>query len=151
MRHSVTIRWFAVGLALVGVSAGCGKFLPARQARVAEVAEEAEPDLDDLETIAEAYKDFVEEHSEGPKDQQELFEYLEEEPTAQEALTTGRIVFHYGVTRERVPRGIAATVVAYEAKVPQEGGRVVMGDGEIRTVTAQEFKELPQPTPAKVN
>jgi hypothetical protein len=151
MRIAVRLCWCAGGLILIGLILGCGRFRPIQNAQVAQDAEAAEPDLDDLETIAEAYKDFVEEHSSGPKDQAALFEYLEEETTAQEALKTGQIVFHYGITRERVPRGIAATVVAYEAKVPQEGGRVIMGDGEIRTVTAQEFKELPQPTPAKGN
>jgi hypothetical protein len=151
MRIAVRLCWLAGGLVLIGLILGCGRFRAAPNALVPQDVDAAEPDLDDLETIAEAYKEFVEDHSAGPKNQQELFEYLDEEPTAQEALTTGKIVFHYGITRERVPQGIAATVIAYEAKAPTEGGRVVMGNGEIRTVTVQEFKELPQPTPAKAN
>ncbi len=151
MRCSGRLCWLAGGLALLGLILGCGKFLPTPNAQVVQGAEADEPDLDDLETIAEAFKDFYDEHNKGPKDQKEFFEYLKEEPTAQEALTTGRVVVHYGVTDERAPQGLADTVVAYEAKAPTEGGRVVMGDGEIQSVTAQEFKELPQPIPAKVH
>lgn len=66
-------------------------------------------------------------------------------PTGYQALKTGAVVLCYGATMtEAELEGPAKTgsdeVLAYNSQVPQSGGKVLMLDRTIKTMTAGEFK-----------
>ena len=42
------------------------------------------------------------------------------------------------------PAGTAKTILAYEKDVPASGGLVLMAEGSVRSMTADEFKKTPK-------
>jgi hypothetical protein len=57
------------------------------------------------------------------------------------------IVYQWGA---RIDPAGGETVLAYEKKAPSEGGWVLMQDGTVKQITADEFKAAPKaPTAAK--
>ena len=40
--------------------------------------------------------------------------------------------------------GSSNTVLGYEKDVPEKGGAVAMGDGSVKTMTAEQFKAAPK-------
>jgi hypothetical protein len=59
-------------------------------------------------------------------------------PQGFQALRSGACVFVWGAyTNPSADR--ATTVLAYEKEVPSQGGYVVMLDGKVKTMTAEEF------------
>jgi hypothetical protein len=79
---------------------------------------------------------------------------------AYEAVRSGKIVLRYGATLpdtgEEPGQTPSDEVLAYEKQVPVNGGKVLMLNRTVRTMTAEEFnaapkagKELPAPPEAK--
>jgi Tfp pilus assembly protein PilP len=60
-------------------------------------------------------------------------------PRGYSALQQRTIVVAWGTDLSRI-QNPEATVLAYEKQTPSEGGSVLMADGAIKTMTAQEFQ-----------
>jgi hypothetical protein len=126
-------------VALTGVLLlSCGFSKAVRQAA------EQQRRQNDLMQIGLAYHNYVDTNSKAPTKADDLTPFLfgSAEPVAM--LTDGRVVFIYGVTIKDMEKqqGTMNTVIAYESKVPNEGGLVIMGDASVRNVTATEFKGM---------
>ena len=61
-----------------------------------------------------------------------------------DAVRSGRIVLRYGAalpdTKEEPGDGSSDEILAYQKDVPQSGGKVLMLDRTVKTMTADEFK-----------
>lgn len=69
---------------------------------------------------------------------------------AYEALKSGQIVVLYGATmvdlKEEPGPASSDVVLAYEKAVPESGGKVLLLDRHVKTMTAEEFKAAPKPS-----
>lgn len=121
-------------VALFGLASGCGgssgSGLP--KERVA------------LEEIADLYRSYSADHGKPPQKLSDLQVLRPVGPTGVTALESGAVVLSYGVPMTDTNEGAAVTpsedVLAYEKKVPDEGGQVLLLDRRIRTMTVDEFK-----------
>ena len=48
-------------------------------------------------------------------------------------------LLHAGVNVFRLTAGTSSTVLAYEKDVPTKGGQVAMADGQVKTMSADQF------------
>jgi hypothetical protein len=62
-------------------------------------------------------------------------------PEGYQALHSGECVFAWS-TYANPPADLSAAVLAYEKAVPKQGGYVVMLDGKVKEMTAEEFKAV---------
>jgi hypothetical protein len=69
-------------------------------------------------------------------------------PQAYTALKSGELVAYWGVDFDPSD---STTVVAYEKAVPEAGGRVLMRDGSLKSMTADEFKAATKPADGKLS
>jgi len=67
-------------------------------------------------------------------------------PDAYQAVKSGDVVVVWGakVAGEGETASAAASVIAYEKKAPTEGGWVLLANGEIKEMSADEFKAAPK-------
>jgi hypothetical protein len=66
-------------------------------------------------------------------------------PMSAQAIRSGDIVYVWG-TGLSTGGNASSAVVAYEKKVPAEGGWVLTQDGTVKKMTANEFKSAPKAT-----
>lgn len=132
MRWSTPVRWVCVSLALVMLLTGCN----VRQAA------QKQKKMNELKAIGIAYHNYVDANAKAPTAATDLKPYLQGFPEAERMLADGTVVFLYGVKPNEMPQGSSLTVVAYEAQAPTSGGIVLLGDGSVKTVTANEFQGL---------
>jgi len=76
-----------------------------------------------------------------PTSQAEMDQYEPLRPTVNLGLISGDIVYQWGAGIN--PAG-GNTVLAYEKKAPTEGGWVLMQDGTVKQMAADEFKLAPK-------
>jgi hypothetical protein len=104
-----------------------------------------------LKAVGLAYINYCDDNrGEGPAGPADLQKYVSEFPEVSQALQNGDIVVYWNI---RVPadllqQGTSNTVLAYEKDVPAKGGMVLMADGSVREMTAQEFQTAPKAAPA---
>lgn len=85
----------------------------------------------------------------GPRSADVLTKYEQGFPLGMNAIRKGDIVVVWGV-KMIVEEGSGGTqggttdIIAYEKKVPTEGGSVLLHNGTVRTMTADEFKAAPK-------
>ncbi len=105
----------------------------------------------DLKQIGLAFLNYNDMNDKGPAKVEDLIPLLVGATGPIQDLQNGTIVFIYGVSVKDMTKqaGSFNTVLAYESKVPVEGGLVLMGDCSVRTVTAVEFKGMNLATPAR--
>jgi phage/plasmid-associated DNA primase len=112
------------------VAAGCKGSTP-----------EAEPKLQkaksELTEIYEIYQAYTKQNQQPPKQLSDLkkkeFEGIY--PVGSQALQKGTYVAVYGIAGKD-----SGTVLAYEKDTPTSGGAVIMADGTVKTMSADEFK-----------
>lgn len=125
--------WVAAALtALIGLT-GCGGG-GVKQAPLDEVRRT------DLTELGDLLKTLAAEGKRPPAKPADLAELEPFMPTAAASLRSGEIVYLWG-------SGHAAggtAVVAHEKKAPTDGGLVLLQDGSIKTLTADEFKAAPK-------
>ncbi|HVK16059.1 MAG TPA: hypothetical protein VM533_03860 [Fimbriiglobus sp.] len=127
-----TAFWTGI-VAAVGLLAGCsGESAP--QGHIAGREEE-------LREVWQMYKDHLDARKRPPAKLQDLVPY---EPAAINgfgALRDDRVVLLWGgsATAGQPPR-----VLAYEKEVPEKGGAVLLQDGTVKAMTADEFKSAPK-------
>jgi hypothetical protein len=139
MRLSTASRLVLCGLLLALAVPGCG----IRQAA------QRQQRSNQLKIIGPAYHDFLDANAgKAPTQASDLQQYVGD-AAAYQALTDGSFVLLYGVKLADMTAGSGNTILGYDAGTPQGGGFVLMGDGSVRTVTAQEFQSMPQAKPKK--
>jgi hypothetical protein len=117
-------------LLLVTVSvfvAGCGK-----------AADEAsDPEKARLNEVHEIYMSYVKRNQAPPKQFSDLNErsYSEIYPGAFNAIKDGKYVVVWGVSEKD-----SSTVLAYPKDAPTQGGLVLMADGKVKTMTADQLQ-----------
>lgn len=87
------------------------------------------------------------EFKQGPRGIGDLAKYEQGFPLGMNALRKGDIVVVWGVkmiVEEGGSQGGTTDVIAYEKKTPTEGGSVLLHDGSVKTMTADEFKAAPK-------
>jgi hypothetical protein len=93
--------------------------------------------------------DFYDRNDRFPRSREEFeagLQQFEEGPAVQEALRSGKFVLVYGglTAPQAIGDGTEETVLAYRADVPMQGGPVLLCDGFVKEVTADEFWKMPQ-------
>lgn len=121
-------------LALVSVAAfaGCGGE-PARDGNVIT----HDDMLADLKRLLEEYSKAKQ--GAAPKKLADVEPFEPSFPAACHALSTGKCVYVWGAGL-----GSGTAVLAYKAETPAEGGPVLLQNGEVKQMTADEFKAAPK-------
>jgi hypothetical protein len=106
-------------------------------------ADDKEVTANDLKQIGLAYHNHCDATNKAPAQAKDLAPYLENNKRLLGHLDSGRIVFLYGKTVAEIAKttGTSVTVLAYEQDVPTRGGQVLMADGSVKKMTADEFKK----------
>jgi hypothetical protein len=88
------------------------------------------------------------EFKQGPRGVADLAKYEQGFPLGMNAIRKGDIVVIWGVKmiieEGGGSQGGTTDVIAYEKKTPTEGGSVLLHDGSVKTMTAQEFTAAPK-------
>jgi hypothetical protein len=80
-------------------------------------------------------------HRRGPSKPADLAEYEAGGPLAYRAVQSGELVVVWGATMPGEGEGGGTdAVVAYEKKVPSEGGWVLLHNGNVKSMSAAEFQ-----------
>jgi hypothetical protein len=120
------------------VAAGCSS-----SKRGGTEAEKGRADeLRELATILPLYSG---EHRRGPSKPSDLAPYEAGAPLGYRAVAAGDIVVVWGATMAgEGEKSTSTAVVAYEKKTPTEGGFVLLHNGDVKQMTAEEFKNAPK-------
>lgn len=126
----IRLAWAVIAIGC-GLACGCGDSKP--------VASQT-PNKDALVEIGQMLKSVAEERKKPPAKATELEPVEPMLPTATALLRDGTLVYLWGAA-------FAAEgdkVVAYEKKVPAEGGWVLLQSGEVKKMSADEFGKTPK-------
>lgn len=74
-----------------------------------------------------------------PRRAEDFDNYIDSMPTALERIKQGEYVVAWGAGRSSSP-GAAGQILVYEKKAATEGGAVLLRDGTVKQVTADEFR-----------
>jgi hypothetical protein len=94
---------------------------------------------EELTEIFGMYKDYVKAKRRPPTRSYDLDPYSNPYANGYGAVTDGRIHVAWNTPLTDTPAD-ANLVLAYEAQVPEKGGRVLMGDGTLRTLSAAAYE-----------
>ena len=101
-----------------------------------------------LGEIAEAYRAYSVLKNSPPTKLADLEPMTDLSPIGIEALKSGEIMLNYGAKlpdfAEEGGQSIAPEILAYQKKVPTEGGYILQLDRRIKKMTADEFKAAPK-------
>jgi len=130
----MTIRlWFPVVLLAFSL-VGCGE--PAKQnATSGPTASETASD------VAEMLKEHFEATKKSPSSAADLTDAPASHPVGHAAVSSQEYVVFWKTPLSAAGSG---TVLAYQKDVPTSGGSVIMQDGSVKTMTAEEFKVAPK-------
>ena len=103
----------------------------------------ADVTTNDLKQIGLAYHRLQRRHQQAPAKAEDLVPYFENSKKLLDHLKSGRIVFLYNVRLVQIANmgGTSNVVLAYVKDAPTKGGLVLMADGSVRKMTADEFKK----------
>jgi hypothetical protein len=114
-------------------------FVPACGSQSKGTGKESPASSVELEQIAELYKTFVKEKNRLPTGVTDLKPYEERFPFGFQGLRSGLFLVNWSAGVAPNPSKPTA-VLAYEKDTPTQGGVVVMNNGAVRRMTAQEFQ-----------
>jgi len=80
----------------------------------------------------------------GPAKLTDLTQYEQGYPLGYQAVRSGDVVVLWGGTVAGEGGGGSEDVVAYEKKVPADGGHVLLQNGKVKEMTAAEFAAAPK-------
>jgi hypothetical protein len=106
-------------------------------------------EMNDLKAIGIMYHEHAAVATKAPESAADLKPYAGTSPEAYQALVDGRVVFIYGVRHVDMSAGTANTVLGYLKDTPTAGGYALFGDGSVRKLSAEEFKQQPKAQPPK--
>ena len=78
-----------------------------------------------------------------PRKVEDFNDYWDSMPTASDRIKQGEYIVAWGIGRSTAP-GAANQILVYEKKAPTEGGAVLLRDGTIKQMTAEEFNAAPK-------
>lgn len=117
------------------LGAGCGS---ASQANDPQATQESMA----LAEVGEMYRAHLDEHGRPPARVADLDRYAPGFTIGSLALQNGDVVAYAGATPSA--ESDAGVVLAYEKQVPESGGGVLTLAGEVRPMTADEFRDAPK-------
>ncbi len=134
------LRWrWSLALLLAGLTTGCGNVNEAARS-VAEVRP--------VQDVGDLYRMYMLEHKKPPASPSDFLPYQDASPEAVRAVKDGEVLVVWDVAlTDLSPEGgkdAADEVLAYEKKVPTEGGTVLMKNRTIRQMTADQFQAAPK-------
>lgn len=97
-----------------------------------------------LSQIGELYRYLNHEKSPTPKRVEDIDTYVDQLSDALPLIKSGDIVVVWGAGYTKAGPG-AQSVLAYGKNVPTEGGKVVLRNGTVKDITAEEFKAASKP------
>jgi hypothetical protein len=104
-----------------------------------------------IKVIGLAYLSYGDDNKgKAPQQAADLQKYTGGDPGANALLSDGTFVLIYGITTQDMmkQKGMSQTVLGYDKAVEADKGLVLMGDGAVQYVTADEFKKMTKATPA---
>lgn len=119
-----------VAVTILGLFLGCG--------RKTEVAGDAGVVNSQLQDIWGFYQLYLEEQKSPPTRIEDVEKYAIGFATGYDAVRTGDCIVRWGVATG--DSGNANAVLAHQKEVPQQGGLVLLGNGTIKRMTAEEFQ-----------
>jgi hypothetical protein len=137
-RRAIAAGFFFCGLAF----AGCG------QGDLAASKGETPPEQMGLMEVGEMYTTYLKEHGSPPKKKADFEKYSPGFTFGSMGVQKGDLVVVWNAPKATDPSEAATKVLAYEKKTPKDGGKVLMQDGTIKEMTAQEFATAPKAAPA---
>ncbi|AGA29899.1 hypothetical protein [Singulisphaera acidiphila] len=97
-----------------------------------------------LNDVAELYRVYVAQYKKPPTKLADFLPMEQMSPTGLAAITKGEIVVRFGATLpstdEGPGKGPGDEVLAYQKKVPESGGQVLMLNRTIKPMSSEEFK-----------
>jgi hypothetical protein len=78
-----------------------------------------------------------------PRKVEDFNDYWDSMPTAFDRIKQGDYIVAWGIGRSTAP-GAANQILVYEKKAPTEGGAVLLRDGTVKQMTAEEFNAAPK-------
>lgn len=97
----------------------------------------------ELEDIGQAYRQYLHEKKRAPSGPRDLRSYEPGFATLSQALQSGQYVVVWKANPALTPDA-KGTVLAYHKSVPEQGGLVLMLDGQVHRLSAEEFKAAPR-------
>ena len=126
-------------LGIVGTGPGCGG------GSAAEGPGEPPASNIGLREVGEMYRAHLKQKARAPGRLKDFDMYAPGFPQGSLMLQNGELVTFWGAQMAAEDAVSARAVLAYEAKVPREGGLVLLDDGEtLRPMTAAEFQAAPK-------
>jgi hypothetical protein len=134
MRRIQVLGWLVV----LGWLSGCGR----EESSPVEAKEVYDSSV--MAEVADMYRSFVYEFKKPPAKAGDFKKYEALNGNGVRQVVQGEIVVLWGAPLAETPEA-ARAVLAYEKKVPEEGGVVLMQDGKtIQKISADEFKAAPK-------
>jgi hypothetical protein len=131
-------RFPILACTLAGLASGCG----------VEEASKAEGDVRPVKDVGKLYRMYALDHKKPPEKPTDLQPYQDAGPDGFQAVKNGDVVVVWGVTLTDLDledsKDSPDQVLAFEKKVPDEGGTVLMKNRTVRRMTAEEFKDAPK-------
>jgi hypothetical protein len=78
-----------------------------------------------------------------PRKPEDFGDYWDSMPTAFDRIKQGEFIVAWGIGRSAAP-GAGNQILVYEKKAPSEGGAVLLRDGTVKVLTADEFNAAPK-------
>ena len=137
MRLLRTVSRSVFYLAAATLVAGCGVGSVIEEVRQrASDAANWERDRDQLSALGMTWHVFHQQHRRSPADWSEL---LAHDPTLEELQDRGCVITWWGRQLAEAVGGISNTILAYFPGVEKEGGAVLLLDGSVYRMTAEQF------------
>ena len=95
---------------------------------------------DELTDIYECYTEYVKNHQRSPQQLSDFKKYDAIHPLGTRVLREGKYIAVWGVAGKD-----AGVVIAYAKDAPTQGGLVVMADGSIKTLSADQIQAAIKP------
>jgi hypothetical protein len=127
----------ALLLAALLAACGCGRGGQRGSAATGPTPQDA------AEDVARLLKEFAEEQKRAPAGLGEVAHLDAAHPVGYPALARGEYLLYWKVPLSTGPEA-ARTVLAYHKDVPAQGGPVVMLDGTVKQMSADEFRSAPR-------
>jgi len=101
-----------------------------------------------LNDVGDIYRAYVLKNKKPPDTLKDLATMERMSPAGVVAVRSGEVIVRFGAnlpdTDIEPGKSTSEKILAYEKEVPEKGGKVLMLDRTIRTMTADEFKAAPQ-------
>jgi hypothetical protein len=130
-----------VGLVVSAAAAGCGR-------SPEQVAAAESPVAVGLKNLGEAYRTISVVNKRPPKDLREIEQASAAAPSGMAGIDASNVVVLWGAAltdlSEEPGKVPSDKVLAYEKKVPEQGGYVLMLDRTVKKMTPEEFRSAPK-------